>query len=322
MHCYSTIRFGLILFSILLQSCIFDKVSEPDAQQSSKVESAPTGTSPDKLPVADEPENLTTNPIATDSCVEGLVLLSDPTLASPEIPLCGSLPAITQFNVPSKIYAGSKVTLQFAVSGTVQSVFLNPGQIDLLNQNTVILRPTQSTSYTLYVTNNYGTVSKTVQVNTEEVIPVEAVVNDSCSASNDLITFKNTKKSSDFGIIANSDVDQTDLIQTALDSLKSGERLLFSPGIYLHSRSLKITKPNVVIEGDGADLRGTNSDDQAIVIQADNVVLRNFTITNYTLDRKKTPWSGGISIYGLNSGQKVMNTKIMNNFNFSRWFRL
>jgi hypothetical protein len=55
------------------------------------------------------------------------------------------------------------------------------------------------------------------------------------------------KSVADFGAHPNDSVDDTDEIQKALDSLEPGQWLVFPPGRYIHSRSLKVKVANTVL---------------------------------------------------------------------------
>lgn len=101
-------------------------------------------------------------------------------------------------------------------------------------------------------------------------------------------------------------------IQNALNSLTPGQVLTFPPGIYQHNSQLKITQPGSVIDGSGATLVGTSNTNQALMIQASDVEVRNLTISNVTSGRQTTPWASGIAAFPL-PNQNLQNIRIINN---------
>lgn len=105
----------------------------------------------------------------------------------------------------------------------------------------------------------------------------------------------------------------TVFLQRALDSMQAGDALVFDvPGIYEHDKSLTVSRPGAILDGQGATLRGTNYNDQALLIQTDNVEVRNFVINNLTDHRGTTPKHAGI---GTPSGfaQPFRNIRIIGN---------
>jgi len=298
--------FFIFLAPLFFCSCKFDQISEKQLPSSS-VES----NEPNPIP----PSNTETqNDQITQKCPEGQSPLLDPMSASEDNPICGFKPTIEKLIAPGFVYPDRELNIEFAVSGTVQSVRLNPGQVDVIGKKRLAVRPLTSTTYTLYASNAYGTVSKTVVVRTINQIENSPLANEPCSSSSDLVSFKNTRLITEFGVVPNSDLDQSDKIQTAINSLSSGDRLLFVPGVYLHSKRINITRADVVIDGNGAEIRGTNALDKAIMIQANQVTVRNLIITGLTRGRASTPWQSGLAIYSSNSGsQRLYNIKILNN---------
>jgi hypothetical protein len=78
----------------------------------------------------------------------------------------GSAPAISSFTAtPTSIASGSSVTLNWSVSNA-SYVILSPG-VGAVRGNSVSLTPTQTTTYTLYATNQYGRTTATVSVNVQ-----------------------------------------------------------------------------------------------------------------------------------------------------------
>ena len=300
--------FVILCAFLTLCSCKFEQLSE---QQLPSESNAPKD-SDQQQPSNNETNN--NNPVTTQKCPDGQSPLVDPMSVSSENPLCGFKPSIEKLAVPSFIYSDRDLNVQYAVSGTVQSIKLNPGQIDGFGKNAIAIRPTVDTTYTLYASNAYGTVSKTVSVKVMSRIDNAVLTNEPCSDSSDTVTYKTTRLITDFGVIPNSSLDQSDKIQAAINALNAGDRLLFVPGVYLHSKRINIAKSDVVIDGDSAEIRGTNDLDKAIMVQASNITVRNLIVTGFTKGRASTPWQSGISIYAANSGQqRLYNIKILNN---------
>jgi hypothetical protein len=55
----------------------------------------------------------------------------------------------------------------------------------------------------------------------------------------------------DFGAVPDDNRDDTDAIQHALDAMKPGETLVFSPGRYLISRTVRVRHPGITVTGPG-----------------------------------------------------------------------
>ena len=118
-----------------------------------------------------------------------------------------------------------------------------------------------------------------------------------------------------FGAKPNDNVDDTDEIQKALDTLESGETLFFPSGRYLTSKSLKVRRPGITITGEGATLHGTNPDDLALIIQADDTTVSSLTFTAITDGRRNAPRHARIAISGDLPGgyRRIRNTVIRDN---------
>lgn len=101
-----------------------------------------------------------------------------------------------------------------------------------------------------------------------------------------------------FGAKPDDGIDDSDAIQNAINSLKSGGRLVFTPGIYDYDKSLKIQKEYVQLIGKGAVLHGTSPESQAIIVQADGVTIEGFTLTATTDRRRNTKESARLVVYG------------------------
>jgi Pectate lyase superfamily protein len=118
-----------------------------------------------------------------------------------------------------------------------------------------------------------------------------------------------------FGAKPNDNVDDTDEIQKALDTLKAGETLFFPSGRYITSRSLKVRRPGITITGEGATLHGTNPDDLALLIQADDTTVSSLTFTAITDGRRNAPRHARIAVTGAhpNGWHRIRNTVIRDN---------
>jgi hypothetical protein len=96
-----------------------------------------------------------------------------------------------------------------------------------------------------------------------------------------------TRWASAYGAHPDDNVDDTAALQKGLYALAEGETLALAPGRYLISKSLLIRKNGVTLRGDsGAILHGTNPEDQAVQIEANNVTVRNLTFTAITDKRR------------------------------------
>lgn len=120
----------------------------------------------------------------------------------------------------------------------------------------------------------------------------------------------------DFGALPDDNRDDTDAIQRALDAMKAGETLVFSPGRYLISRSLRVRHPGIKITGPNATIHATNPDDQALFIEADNTTVSSLTFTAVTDKRRPASWHARIVVsadMGGGNYRYVYNTVIRDN---------
>jgi parallel beta-helix repeat protein len=120
----------------------------------------------------------------------------------------------------------------------------------------------------------------------------------------------------DFGALPDDNRDDSDAIQRALDAMKAGETLVFSPGRYLISRTVRVREPGVTITGPGATIHATNPDDQALRIEADNTTVSSLTFTAVTDGRRTAPWHSRIVVSASLGGgdyRTVYNTVIRDN---------
>jgi parallel beta-helix repeat protein len=119
-----------------------------------------------------------------------------------------------------------------------------------------------------------------------------------------------------FGAKPNDDGDDTDAIQRALDTLKSGETLYFPSGRYITSRSLSVRRPGITITGDNATLHATNPDDMALMVQADDTTVSALTFTAITNTRKSATRASRIAVVGdMPSGpiRRIRNAVVRDN---------
>ena len=102
----------------------------------------------------------------------------------------------------------------------------------------------------------------------------------------------------EFGVTPSDSADNTEALQKALNALSPGEWLVFPPGRYLHSKSLHVKVPNIVMWGEGATLQATNPGDQAVMIEADGASIYKFTLIAVSDKRRTAPWESRIAIFG------------------------
>lgn len=101
----------------------------------------------------------------------------------------------------------------------------------------------------------------------------------------------------DFGALGDGLSDDTPALRRALDALAPGDVLRFAPGRYVHSERLAVRTPGVQLVGDGATLHATNPADQALLLQADGIEVRGFTMTALTDHRRGAPWESRIAAW-------------------------
>ena len=90
------------------------------------------------------------------------VLTMNPIYTQSNLPT-GAAPAISSFTASSgTVSAGTQVTLQWSVTGA--SYFDVTPQIGAIRGNTVVVTPSQTTTYTLNATNEFGRTTATVTV--------------------------------------------------------------------------------------------------------------------------------------------------------------
>ncbi|WP_321782556.1 right-handed parallel beta-helix repeat-containing protein [Burkholderia pyrrocinia] len=92
--------------------------------------------------------------------------------------------------------------------------------------------------------------------------------------------------------------DQADELQRALDALKPGQRMVFTPGRYVVGRSLVVRQPNVVLSGYNATLSATTPDNQTIEMRGNGTMLVGFQITGTGTTRLATPESTKVEVTG------------------------
>jgi hypothetical protein len=90
------------------------------------------------------------------------VVKMNPIYTAPNVPQ-GTAPSITSFTAsPASVSSGAQVTLSWQASGA--SYLVVSPQIGAVRGNTATVKPTQTTTYTLYATNQYGRTHSTVTV--------------------------------------------------------------------------------------------------------------------------------------------------------------
>ncbi|KVG63362.1 nitrous oxide reductase family maturation protein NosD [Burkholderia pseudomultivorans] len=94
--------------------------------------------------------------------------------------------------------------------------------------------------------------------------------------------------------------DQADALQAAFDALQPGQHLVIAPGRYLVSRSLLVSKPDVVISGYGATLVATTPDDQALVMQGSGATLVGVTLLGTGSTRLSALRAWKVAVSGTN----------------------
>jgi hypothetical protein len=126
-----------------------------------------------------------------------------------------------------------------------------------------------------------------------------------------------TKNVKSFGAKGDGVTDDTAAIQNALTSLSAGDWLAFPAGTDVHSAELKVTRPNVVLWSEGAALKGTNPDRQAVMLQANGASIYNFTLTAVTDVRRDAPWNLRIAVFAADNatfwltGNVIRNNRII-----------
>ena len=91
------------------------------------------------------------------------VVQMNPVYASGNVPT-GAAPTVSGFTAtPSHVTSGGRVTLAWS-AGNAQYVVVSP-QVGAVRGTSVTVKPTATTTYTLYATNQYGRTSATVTVN-------------------------------------------------------------------------------------------------------------------------------------------------------------
>lgn len=117
-----------------------------------------------------------------------------------------------------------------------------------------------------------------------------------------------------FGAKPDDNIDDSDEIQKALDSMKPGETLWFPAGRYLTNRAIYVRRPGIHISGDGV-LHATNPDDMALIIQADDTTVSSLTFTAITSGRRNATRHARIAVSGDLPGglRRIRNTVIRDN---------
>jgi hypothetical protein len=119
----------------------------------------------------------------------------------------------------------------------------------------------------------------------------------------------------EFGAVGDGHHDDTAALQRAFAALQPRDTLRFGPGSFVHASRLVIGAAGVHLLADGATLHATNPADQALLIQADGVVVRGFTLTAVTDRRRDAPWESRIAIWrdGARAASAVRDVHILDN---------
>jgi hypothetical protein len=106
--------------------------------------------------------------------------------------------------------------------------------------------------------------------------------------------------------------DDTGAIQSSLDALRPGDWLVFPAGTYKVGRHLSVSSAGATLIGNGVTLHFTNAQDGALVVQADNVSIYNFTLLQDSTSRQTSPLSAGIAIYdSRNDGSRTVSGTVL-----------
>jgi hypothetical protein len=124
------------------------------------------------------------------------------------------------------------------------------------------------------------------------------------------------RQAQEFGAVPNDNRDDAEAIQRALDALKPGETLWLAPGRYLVGRTLHMRRPATVLSGSNAVLHATNPDDQALVVEADDITVAGLTWTADTDGRRNAARHARIVVASDQGGgnyRSVRNATIRDN---------
>ena len=90
----------------------------------------------------------------------------------PNRPPTGSAPAISTFQASSSnVTAGQPVTLTWSVSGAGSRIRFVTPEVGPVVSNSVVVQPSQTTTYTLMVQNSYGRATRTATVTVGSTVP-------------------------------------------------------------------------------------------------------------------------------------------------------
>lgn len=91
--------------------------------------------------------------------------------------------------------------------------------------------------------------------------------------------------------------DDTAALQKALDALQPGQWLVFPPGTYRHLKRLVVSRPGVTLVGLCATLHAVQPTEQALLVQANGVRVRQLTFTAVTDKRRSAAWESRIAVW-------------------------
>lgn len=112
----------------------------------------------------------------------------------------------------------------------------------------------------------------------------------------------------DFGAKGDGRTDDTTALQKAFDQTPSGAILAFPKGVYLHSRTLRLTKDGTILLGKGGILKATNTNDQAIVLAGNKSSILNLSLWGVGERRLTQPQTTKIVVRG--RWNQVLNNNV------------
>src|SRR5258705_17399 len=130
----------------------------------------------------------------------------------------------------------------------------------------------------------------------EQGIDDAAAISRNCFRGPAMACERGTRQVRFFGALHDDNRYDSAAIQRALDAMRAGETLVFSPGRYQISRSLRVRNPGITITGANATIHATNPDNQALVIEADNTTVSSLTFTAVTDVRRSAAWHSRIVV--------------------------
>lgn len=99
------------------------------------------------------------------------------------------------------------------------------------------------------------------------------------------------------GARGDGQADDTAALQRALDGLRPGQWLVFPRGTYRHTKRLVVSRPDVTLIGRCATLHAAEPGEQALLLQASGVKVRQLTFTAVTDKRRSGAWESRIAAW-------------------------